>query len=255
MNLQKNIILLLSSTILLTIFTGCSSKNEIEEYNKPAAYWYDKIVDSVANSELEHADSAYSSLQSEHAASPFLPEATFMLAIAHLHNEEYLLSEHFLDEYLKRYANLNEKENAEFLKIKAKYLALPLPRRDQALINEAIEQAELFKRDYPASDYVDIVDHMLTRLYLAQFVLNDTIVDLYERIDKPESAKHYRENNKQKWILSQDISRAVSPWYRAWFEGDGASSWYDFMIPDTQSVVSRNSVKNDANKPVQEEKK
>ena len=30
--------------------------------------------------------------------------------------------------------------------------------------------------------------------------------------------------------------------YRAWFEGDGTESWYAFMIPDTQSVVSRNTL-------------
>ena len=28
-------------------------------------------------------------------------------------------------------------------------------------------------------------------------------------------------------------------------EGDGTSSWYDFMIPDTQNVVARNSVADD----------
>lgn len=227
------------------LFTNCSKS--VEEYNKPAMYWYSKIVENVSHGDLEQADSYYSSLQGEHIGSPLLPEATMILAIAHMHEEEYLLSEHFLDEYIKRYATPNEKEEAEFLKIKAKYKALPNPRRDQVLIDGAITDGEAFKSNYPDSMYTEIVNTMLTRLYLAQFVLNEEITDLYERLDKPKSADYYRSVNPQPWILSQEINRATASWYRAWFEGDGTSSWYEFMIPDTKSVVSRNSVSEDDN--------
>jgi outer membrane protein assembly factor BamD len=234
------------------LFTNCSK--DIEEYNKPAMYWYSKIVENVSNGDLEQADAYYSSLQGEHIGSPLLPEATMILALAHMHHEEYLLSEHFLDEYIKRYATPNEKEEAEFLKIKAKYKALPNPRRDQALIDEAIEQGEAFKHNYPSSMYSEIVNTMLTRLYLAQYALNEEIVDLYERLDKPKSATYYKNVNPQPWIISEDINRATAPWYRAWFEGDGTSSWYDFMIPDTKSVVSRNSISEEDETKENEEK-
>lgn len=225
---------------LSLIFTSCSK--EIEEYNKPAMYWYSKITQSVSNGDLERADGYYSSLQGEHIGSPLLPEATMILALAHMHHEEYLLSEYFLDEYIKRYATPNEKEEAEFLKIKAKYKALPNPRRDQALIDDAIAEGERFKLNYPDSMYVEVINTMLVRLYLAQYVLNEEITDLYERLDKPKSAEYYRSINPQPWIASSEVDRAVAPWYRAWFEGDGTSSWYDFMVPDTKSVVSRNSI-------------
>ena len=238
MKLKNYTLIALASLVLL--FSGCS-KN-IEEYNKPAMYWYTKIVEQVSNGDLESADNYYSSLQGEHIGSPLLPEATMMLSIAHMQQEEYLLSEHFLDEYIKRYATPNEKEDAEFLKIKAKYKALPNPRRDQVLIEEAIAQGELFKQTYPDSMYYEVVNTMLTRLYLAQFVLNEEISDLYDRLDKPKSAAYYRGVNPQEWIILDDIDRASAPWYRSWFEGDGTSSWYDFMIPDTKSVVSRNSI-------------
>ncbi|MCK9455622.1 MAG: outer membrane protein assembly factor BamD [Sulfurimonas sp.] len=226
--------------LLILLFTSCSK--EIEEYNKPAMYWYSKITQSVSSGDLEKADSYYSSLQGEHIGSPLLPEATMILAIAHMYHEEYLLSEYFLDEYIKRYATPNEKEEAEFLKIKAKYKALPNPRRDQALIDEAIIEGEKFKLNYPDSMYLEVVNTMLIRLYLAQYVLNEEISDLYERLDKPKSAEYYKSINPQPWIDSSEVDRAVAPWYRAWFEGDGTSSWYDFMIPDTKSVVSRNSI-------------
>ena len=236
------------------LFSGCGKK-EVEEYNKSAMYWYSMILKNVSNGDLERADNYYSSLQSEHIASPLLPEATMILAIAHMHYGEYLLSEHFLDEYIKRYATDNEKEKAEFLKIKAKYMALPNPRRDQGLIDEAIVDAQKFKAIYPKSIYTDIINSLLTRLYLAQFSLNETISDLYERLDKPKSAAYYKSINPQPWIVSKDVQRAKAPWYRSWFEGDGTPSWYGFLIPDTKSVVSRNSISEEDIKKEAEDKK
>jgi outer membrane protein assembly factor BamD len=243
MKIKTKIITLL--TLATVFFSACSK--DVEEYNKPALYWYGKIVKSISDGNIDKADNYYSSLQSEHMGSPLLPEATMILAVAHMHYEEYLLSEHFLNEYVKRYANENEKEFAEFLKIKAKYMALPNPRRDQALIGEALQAAEKFKRNYPNSMYYSVVDTMATNLYMAEAVLNETIASLYDRVDKPKSAAYYRAIMPQPWIKWDEIERANSPWYKEWFEGDGTSSWYAFLIPDTQSVVSRNSVKEDAN--------
>ena len=233
-----------SFTLLVyLLFTGCTK--DIEEYNKPAIYWYSKMITSASTHNLEKADDYYSSLQGEHIGSPLLPEATMILAIAHMDYEEYLLAEYFFDEYIKRYANPNEKEFAEFMKIKAKYLSLPNPRRDQVLVNQTIKIGEQFKYNYPYSDYFSLVDSMLTNLYLADASLNKTISDLYTRLDKPKSSQYYKELNVQKWIQWDEVDRATAPWYREWFEGDGSASWYGFIIPDTQSVVSRNSIVDD----------
>jgi outer membrane protein assembly factor BamD len=228
---------------IVLLFSACSK--DVEEYNKPAVYWYGKIINSISEGNLDKADDFYASLQGEHIGSPLLPEATMILAIAHMYDEEYLLSEHFLDEYVKRYANENEREFAEFLKIKAKYLSLPNPRRDQVLIQDAIKNAEAFKRNYPNSDYYTLVDSMLTKLYISEAALNETIASLYDRVDKHKSAEYYRNIKPEPWINWNEVERANTPWYREWFEGDGTASWYGFMIPDTQSVVSRNSVKDD----------
>ena len=239
MKLQKLNLLFVTLSLIL-LFSSCSK--ELEEYNKPALYWYSKIIESISSGNIDKADNYYSSLQSEHVGSPLLPEATMILAISHMHSEEYILTEHYLDEYIKRYANYNEKEFAEFLKIKAKYMALPNPRRDQVLIKEAIKEATKFKKDYPTSVYFSVIDTMLTNLYMAEAALNESVADLYDRIDKPKSAVYYRDIQPQPWIVWNEIDRANTPWYRAWFEGDGTASWYGFLIPDTRSVVSRNSV-------------
>jgi outer membrane protein assembly factor BamD len=222
---------------LVVLFTGCSK--EVEEYNKPAAYWYEKMIEAVGDGYLDKADNYYSSLQSEHIGSPLLEEATMILATAHMYQEEYLLAQHFLNEYVKRYADPKEREYTEYLKIKAKYLALPNPRRDQGLIQEAIVEGEKFSDRYPNSVYKPIVNTMLLRLYLAEAMLNETIADLYVRLDKPKGSEYYRNIKPQPWVEWEKVEPADVPWYRSIFEGDGTESWYAFMIPDTQSVVSR----------------
>ncbi len=223
----------------LLFLTGCSK--DIEEYNKPAAYWYKRMIESVSDGNLDKADNYYSSLQSEHIGSPLLPEATMIMAQSHLQYEEYLLAEHFLNEYIKRYATPGELEYSEYLKIKAKYMALPNPRRDQGLINEAIASGNQFKVKYPRSIYYPIVDTMVTRLVLARSSLNESIALLYERLDKPVGAEHYRNIRKENWVDWDDVEKADVAWYKELFEGDGTESWYAYIIPDTQSVVSRNS--------------
>jgi len=242
MKINTNLIVIIFATLL--IFGGCSK--DVEEYNKPAAYWYSKIVSSIADGDLEKADSYYSSLQGEHIGSPLLPEATMILSIAHMEYEEYILSEYFADEYIKRFANANEKEFAEFMKVKAKYMALPNPRRDQVLIKEAIRGGEIFKASFPHSMYIAVVDTMLTNLRMAEAALNENIANLYVRLDKPKSAQYYRDIKPQPWMNWEEIDRASSPWYREIFEGDGTPSWYAFMIPDTQSVVSRKRINDES---------
>ena len=249
MQITRNFILSIFTSLIL--FTGCSK--ELDEYNKPAIYWYSQLVSAIANHDLEKADNFYASLQGEHIGSPLLPEATLILAIAHMHYKEYLLSEHFSNEYVKRYANSNEKEFAEFMKIKAKYMALPNPRRDQVLIQEAIHEGEVFKRTYPKSMYYAVVDTMLTNLKMAEAILNESIANLYDRLDKPRSAAYYRSIRPQTWIHWDAIDRAKTAWYREWFEGDGTESWYGFMIPDTQSVVSRNTMQEEYIAPEKDE--
>lgn len=230
----------------LIMMSGCSSDKEIEEFNKPATYWYSKVVESVAKNNLDKADAYFTSLQSEHTGSPMLKEATIILALAHMKQDEYILAEHFLDEYIKRYASTKEQENASFLKVKSRYLALPHTGRDQAMLDEAIESANGFLTSYPTSEYKHMVDTMLGRMLMAKFVLNDNIRDLYSRLGKNDASMYYKETNSQQWLNDKEVQKVSPPWYREWFEGDGGASWYDFMVP-SGSIVSRNSNKEDVN--------
>ena len=224
------------AVVTLILLSGCGK--DLEEFNKPAEYWYEKMVNAVSNGNLEKADSYFSSLQSEHISSPFLAEATMIMAQAHMAHEEYLLAEHFLDEYIRRYATSEGREYAEFLKIKAKFLALPNPGRDQGLIDETLRGIENYKVSYPYSTYLPLVKSMEAQLQLARGILNEHIAQLYERLGKPKGASFYRDIAPVKWINPSEVVYADVPWYREIFEGDGTSSWYDFMIPQTRNVVS-----------------
>ncbi len=226
----------IATAAIILFMSGCGK--ELDEFNKPADYWYEKMIGAVSSGNLEKADSYFSSLQSEHIGSPLLGEATLIMAQAHMAYEEYLLSEHFLDEYNRRYATHEGREYTEFLKIKAKFLALPNPGRDQGLIDETLKGVNVFRASYPNSTYLPLINTMETQLQLARGTLNNQIAQLYDRLQKPKGAEYYRNIAPVTWIDSSAVVPANVPWYREIFEGDGSSSWYAFMIPKTRSVVS-----------------
>ena len=230
---------LLTTLALIAFFSGCAK--DISEYNKPAVYWYEKLNDAVAEESLEKADGYYSSLQSEHTGSPLLKEATIILAQAHMSIGEYILAEHFLDEYIRRFANRSEREFAKYLKVRAKFMALPNPRRDQTLIHDALVEGEAFTKKYPDSYYLPAINTMLVKLYLARANLNQTIASLYERLDKPVAQAFYEEKQPEPWIDWNEVVPPNTAWYREMYEGDGTSSWYADYIPNSMSIIAQDS--------------
>jgi len=63
--MNKKILNIILLSTLIYIFTGCSAKEE-EEYNKPAIYWYNKMINKISNYQLDQADDTFTSLESEH---------------------------------------------------------------------------------------------------------------------------------------------------------------------------------------------
>jgi len=237
--------------VLVAIFSGCGK--ELAEYNKPAVYWYEKMNDAVADDALEKADGYYSSLQSEHIGSPLLKQATMIMAQAHMKKREYLLADHFLEEYIRRFANTNEREFAKYLKVRAKFMALPHPRRDQTLIHDALAEGEAFRKQYPHSEYLPAINTMLVKLYLARANLNQTIAALYGRIDKPKAQAYYLQKQPEAWINWDEVEPPDIVWYKEMYEGDGTSSWYAFLIPDTRSVMAQDAEGNDKDELIEDE--
>jgi len=147
-----------------------------------------KIAESISSNNLDKADEYYISLKSEHMLSPLMPTAIMILAHAHMQDEEYLLASYYWDEYNKRYADEGSREYTEFMKLKASFLGIKDVLR------------------YPGSQYAPLVNSILVRLHMAQYLLNENIAALYDRTDKPEAAKIYRAKNKHSIVEMSDIT-------------------------------------------------
>ena len=192
--------------VALLLLAGCGKNNEVEEFNKPALYWYKHIAESISSGNMDKADEYYISLKSEHMRSPLMPTAIMMLAYAHMEDEEYLLANYYFDEYNKRYADEEGREYTDFMKIKASFLGVKDVYKDQKLIMDSINQAKIYLLRYPGSEYAPMVNTLLVRLHMAQYLLNENIAALYDRMGKPAAAKIYREKNKHSVIEMADIT-------------------------------------------------
>jgi len=194
-------------TLAALLLGGCASKtNKEETYNKPAAYWYKQIIKKVSVGNLDKADDAYTSLASEHVASPLLKEAQMILYRAHLDEEEYLMANYYLDNYIKRFATSKNIEYLKYLKIKSHFAEFKHPKRNQKLLLDTIAKANTYKEKFPGSLYNPMVDTILTKLYLTELILNKEIVSLYKRLGRDKAAKIYQEKIDKSWLKETPIA-------------------------------------------------
>jgi len=197
------------AAIVLTalLLGGCASKTgTTETYNKPANYWYKEIMKSVAAGNMDKADDAYTSLASEHVASPYLKEAMMILYRVHLEEEEYLMANFYLDNYIKRYATSRNIEYLKYLKIKTKFAQFKHPKRNQKLLIDTIAEASDYRAKFPDSLYNPLVDTILTKLYLTELILNREIVSLYKRLGRDKAAEIYQRKIDRSWLKDTPIA-------------------------------------------------
>ena len=205
MKIQLNIKKLGTILLFALFFVGCSDKDAIHEYDKPAIHWYQNVVKEIASSNLDKADNYYISLRSEHANSPLLPTATMLLANAHIEDQAYIMADYYIDEYLKKYATGERVEQAYFLKIKAAFLGIKDFNKEQKLMLDTLGNVDEFGKRYPKSIYLPVVSTIQVRLNMAKYMLNDNIASLYERLGKDNAAKIYRKKNKNSPLNMADI--------------------------------------------------
>ena len=203
----KNLLLI---ACVAFVFTACSSKDD-EEYNKPALYWYNKMMKQIASGDLDEADDTYTSLESEHRNSPYIPSAILILVNAHIDEEEYALSNFYLDEYIKRFGLSKDIDYARYLKIKANFLGFKYQFRDQQLIENTLVQIEDFKTKYKNSPYMPLVDTINSRLSMAKASMDNEIAELYIRRDKEMAAAFYEQKVKESWVNPAEIEPVKVP--------------------------------------------
>lgn len=203
---MKKSILLSMALALTFLFVGCADDEEVAEFNKPALYWYKNIANSITRGNLDKADAFYISLKSEHMRSPLMPTAVMMLAHAHMNEEEYLLANYYLDEYNKRFGESDSREYTDFMKLKASFLGVKDVYKDQKLVIDSINACKTYVYRYPGSAYAPLVNTMLIRLHMSQYLLNENIAALYDRTGKPDAAKIYRDKNIGSVVEMTDIT-------------------------------------------------
>jgi len=169
---------------VLFMMSGCSTKNK-SIYNKPAMFWYQGIMKNIRSGNLDKADDYYTSLSSEHIESPLLKTSMLILAQAHNKNEEYILANFYLNEYIRRYGNSDSIKYIKFLKIKTNFYAFAYPRRDQVLLNKTIKDA---------SSYIK------------------------KRTGKPKAAKIYESRLDHAWYKNVKMIKPNIAWYKEIFE-------------------------------------
>ncbi len=205
MDLKKSVLAGLAIAISF-LFVGCADDKEVAEFNKPALYWYQQIASSITRGNLDKADAFYISLKSEHMRSPLMPTSLMILAHAHMNEEEYLLANYYLDEYNKRFGEYESREYTDFMKLKASFLGVKDVYKDQKLIIDSIAASKTYINRYPGSPYAPLVNTMLIRLHMSQYLLNENIAALYDRTGKSDAAKIYRDKNKGSVVEMTDIT-------------------------------------------------
>ncbi len=200
----KSLALLLFALLLTT---GCANKaEEIENsYNKPAEYWYNQMIKYIRNGDLDKADDAYTSLSSEHVASPLLKSAMLIMAKAHDEDEQHIMARFYIDTYIKRYANSKNIEYLRYLKLKSLFTSLKKSKRDQKLLIDTINRANRYIEHFPNSPYLPKVHTMLTKLYLGELLLNREIAKLYKKLGKKDAAKIYKQKVDSSWLKDTEI--------------------------------------------------
>ncbi len=197
--------------------SGCSPKYDTENYNKPAVYWYNKILQDIATSKLDDADEKFISLRSEHSRSLYIEPAMILLIKIHTANNQYKMADYYADEYIKTYPLGDSIDYVNFLKLKASYNSLLYIYRQQAQLDDIVLSMQQYIKEQPNTTYRYLSNDMLTRLKFTKHQFNNEIVGLYGRIDKPKAKEFYNKKAKNS-SKNTNYKKAKTPWYMMLFE-------------------------------------
>jgi len=204
---------IVSGVIITSLFflSGCSNKQQ-EISNQTALTWHRIIFKDLKSNNLDNADEAFTSLEVEHPQSNFIPTNLIELSLAHYYNNEFELAQYYMQEFKKRFASFKEKEWADYMISKYRFLSITAPYRNQKAVNEAIKFINSTINTYPNSIYNYELNTMLIKLTLTKKLFRNRISNLYQKLDKPKSAKIYKTDINNSKIIPPHI-----PWYKRLF--------------------------------------
>lgn len=207
----KNLFLKAMLGFVILALAGCATKDE--EINQSASYWYEQMIIAIADGNLQKADSYFSSLQSEHLASPLINEALLMLSKAHMDNNENLLAGYFAGEYKIRFSNSSNVDYMSYLGLLSSYYAFGSYTKDQGFIDSSISDFTHFITLNKNNKYMPYIRHILTTFKLSKQEMNNEIIRVYKMKDKDLAVSHYQQKNEELGVGEIEFEPSHVPWY------------------------------------------
>lgn len=204
--------------VLSVVLASCGLKSESTLFNMSEQEWFSKIIADIKDRDLELAQRHYTSFASEHIASRLLQPTLLILAQANVDEGLYDQADFYLNEYTYKYGTKDNIEFVEFLKIRSKFNSIMKPNRNEKLMNVTMAQIATYKHLYPDSRYIPLIDTMSVKLNLGRYYLDSSIYDLYNRLDKKDSAEIYKQRLSDSKINRSDMINPVLPWYMRIFK-------------------------------------
>ena len=119
---------------------------------------------------------------------------------------------------MRKYGTKKSIEYIQYLKIKANFDSFSKPNRNQKLVQDSIAQINEFLKNYPNTQYRALLETMLIKFRLADYYLNVEIQELYNKLDREDSAKIYQEKIDNSPLNDINSTKAKLPWYMTPFE-------------------------------------
>lgn len=212
------IILPLITVLLLASCTFKHAAKKPIDYNLSAQQWYSLIIKDLIANDRDKADEDYSSMASEHIADPLLKPTLITLAFAHIENEEYIMADFYLEEYIKKFGNMQNIEYIGYLKLKAKFDSFSGANRNEELMHRSVSEIKSYLKAFPNSPFNPLVETMLVKFNLAIYYLDQNIAVLYGKMNRPISQKIYETRLKDSPFYGIKMQDPKPIWYKRIFE-------------------------------------
>ena len=203
---MKKTITLITTFLLIGCATTKTVNNKLEPKAEVAVasdkIIYKNIYKYIKSNNLDNADDEYVKLKSDYENSPYLKDATAILAIAHMQKKEYILANFYIQEGLQ----IDSGNTAlQYALIKNQFNSALLVKSDSSYIKKALESLQSNVNLISDSEYQTLANSYITRLKLEDTYRSLQTGSLYKRLGKKDASNIYQNRALQNNIDVKSI--------------------------------------------------
>jgi len=203
---MKKTITLITTFLLIGCATTKTVNNKLEPKAEVAVasdkVVYNRIYKDIKSNNLDNADDEYVKLKSDYENSPYLKDATAILAIAHMQKKEYILANFYIQEGLQ----IDSGNTAlQYALIKNQFNSALLVKSDSSYIKKALESLQSNVNLISDSEYQTLANSYITRLKLEDTYRSLQTGSLYKRLGKKDASNIYQNRALQNNIDVKSI--------------------------------------------------